>query len=55
LEPEQILVDKDDLDITVFQSIVKEDNKLFLYRVFVNTKPLQNVIVTLYRTTKTDT
>jgi hypothetical protein len=54
LEPEQILVDKDDSDITVFQSIVKEDNKLFLYQVFVNTKPLPNVIVTLYRTTKTD-
>jgi hypothetical protein len=47
-----MLEDENDADITIFQSIVKEDDKLFLYRVFVNTKLLPNVIVTLYRTTK---
>ena len=54
LNPEQILEDENDPDITIFQSIVKEDGKLFLYRVFVNTQLLPNVIVTLYRTTKTE-
>jgi hypothetical protein len=52
LDPEQILENENDADITIFQSIVKEDGKLFLYRVFMNTKLLPNVIVTLYRTTK---
>jgi hypothetical protein len=33
---------------------VKENDKLFLYRVFVNTQLFPNVIVTLYRTTKID-
>jgi hypothetical protein len=50
--PEQMLEDENNADITIFQSNVKEDGKLFLYRVFVNTKLLPNVIVTLYRTTK---
>jgi hypothetical protein len=52
LNPEQILEDANDEDITIFQSIVKEDDKLFLYRIFANTKSLPNMIVTLYRTTK---
>ena len=52
LNPEQILEDENDADIIIYQSIVNEDNKLFLYRVFVNTKLLPNVIVTIYRTTK---
>jgi len=52
LKPEQILADKNDEGITVYQSLVKERDGVFLYRVFVNTKLLPNVIVTLYRTTK---
>jgi len=52
LSPEQILGDESDTDITIYQSIIKEDDKLFLYRVFVNTQLLPHVIVTLYRTTK---
>jgi hypothetical protein len=52
LNPEQRLKDENDEDITVYQSLVKEGNELFLYRVFVNTKAQPNVIVTLYRTTK---
>jgi len=54
LNPEQILEDEKDIDIRIYQSIKKEDDKLFLYRVFVNTQSLPNVIVTLYRTTKID-
>jgi len=52
MNPEQILEDENDTDILIYQSIVKEDCKSFLYRVFVNTKLFPNVIVTLYRTTK---
>ena len=54
LNPEQMLDDKNDTDITIYQSIVKENDKWFLYRVFVNTQSLPYVIVTLYRTTKID-
>jgi len=52
LNPEQILEDEYDTDIKVYQSIIKEDNDVFLYRVFLNTKSRPNIIVTLYRTTK---
>ena len=52
LNPGQLLKDENDASIIIYQSIVKEDGKLFLYRVFVNTQLLPNVIVTLYRTTK---
>jgi len=54
LNPEQILDDENDTDIKIYQSIEREDDKIFLYRVFVNTQSLPNVIVTLYRTTKID-
>lgn len=50
--PEQMVEDESDANITILQSIVKEDGKLFLYRVFVNMESLPNMIVTLYRTTK---
>jgi len=52
LNPEQIIDDENNVDITIYQSIIKEDGKLFLYRVFINTQLLPNLIVTLYRTTK---
>jgi hypothetical protein len=52
LNPEQILEDEYDADISVYQSIVKEEDQLFLYRIFINTQLFPNVIVTLYRTTK---
>ncbi|MCL2327466.1 MAG: DUF4258 domain-containing protein [Bacteroidetes bacterium] len=54
LDPEQIVADENNVDIKVYQSIVKENDGVFLYRVFVNAKSLPNVIVTLYRTTKID-
>jgi len=52
LNPEQIIEDENNTDIEIYQSIIKEYGKLFLYRVFINTQSLPNVIVTLYRTTK---
>jgi len=52
LKPEQMLADENDKDVTVYQSVVKERDGTFLYRVFVNTRSQPNVIVTLYRTTK---
>jgi len=54
LKPEQVLEDENDEDIKIYQSIVKEGDILFLYRVFVNTKVQPNMIVTLYKTTKID-
>ena len=54
LKPEQVLEDENDEDIKIHQSIVKEGDILFLYRVFVNTKVQPNMIVTLYKTTKID-
>jgi len=52
LRPDQTLTDYENKDITIFQSLTKEDGQMFLLRVFVNTTKLPNVIVTLYRTTK---
>ena len=51
-QPDQTLTDDENKDITVFQSLIKEEGRMFLLRVFVNTTKLPNVIVTLYRTTK---
>jgi len=52
LNPDQVVGDENDEDITIYQSIVKESDTVFLYRVFVSTKVQPNVIVTLYKTTK---
>ena len=54
LKPEQVVMDENDEDIAIYQSIVEDGDILFLYRVFVNTKVQPNVIVTLYKTTKID-
>ncbi len=54
LNPEQIVADENDLDIKIYQSIIREDDGIFLYQVFVNTQSLPNVIVVLYRTAKID-
>ena len=52
LQPDQVIVDDEDTDITICQSLIKEDEQMFLLRVFVNKAKHPNVIVTLYRTTK---
>ena len=50
--PDQTIVDKDDPAIIICQSLIKEDEQMFLLRVFVNKDKQPNVVVTLYRTTK---
>jgi len=52
LYPEQTIVDDEDLTIVIYQSLIKEDNQMFLLRVFVNKDKQPNVVVTLYKTTK---
>ena len=51
-QPDQTIVDKDDIAIVIYQSLIKEDNQMFFLRVFVNKDKQPNVVVTLYKTTK---
>jgi hypothetical protein len=53
-QPDQKIVDSDNPEMLIFQSLVKEDDKIFLIRVFVNRNRNPNVIVTVYKTTKID-
>lgn len=48
------LVSKDPADVSVYQKIVLENNKLYLYRVFVNVIKEPPVVITAYKTSKTD-
>lgn len=41
-----------DFTITVFSKIMKKNNKLYLYRVFVNETKQPPVVITVYKTTK---
>jgi len=41
-----------DFTITVFSKIMEKNNKLYLYRVFVNEAIQPSVVITVYRTTK---
>ena len=50
--PDQKVVDDEDLAIVICQSLIKENEQMFLLRVFVNRDKQPNVIVTLYKTTK---
>jgi hypothetical protein len=50
--PEQKITDSENPDITVFQSLIKEDGQTFLLRAFVNRTRQPNVVVTIYKTTK---
>ena len=50
--PDQTIVDEDNTAIIICQSLIKEDERLFLLRVFVNKDKQSNVVVTLYKTTK---
>jgi hypothetical protein len=45
---------QDDPEITVYQKVRYEDNKFYLYRVFVNVNKRPMVIVTVYKTSKID-
>ncbi len=41
-------------NVDVYQKIVKENNKPYLYRVFVNNTKTPPLIITAYKTSKTD-
>jgi hypothetical protein len=41
-----------DFTVTVFSKIMEKNNKLYLYRVFVNEAKKPSVVITVYRTTK---
>jgi hypothetical protein len=49
--PEEV-IENDEQDVVIYQSIIKESGQLFLLRVFVNKNKQPMVIVTLYKTTK---
>jgi len=50
--PDQVIVDDEDLEKVIYQSLIKENEQMFLLRVFVEKNKQPNVIVTLYKTTK---
>ena len=50
--PDQTIADEDDTATVIYQSLIKENECLFLLRVFVNKDKQPNVVVTLYKTTK---
>jgi hypothetical protein len=50
-QPDQIIRKA---NYTIYQSILKENAKRYLYRVFVNTNKKPNVVITIYKTSKTD-
>jgi hypothetical protein len=50
--PDQTIVDNETPTKIIRQSLIKEDNRIFLLRVFVDTDKQPNVIITVYKTTK---
>jgi hypothetical protein len=50
--PDQMIADDEEPTMVIYQSLIKEDNQMFLLRVFVNREKHPNMIVTLYKTTK---
>jgi len=52
LRPDQMLTDTENPEITIYHSLLKENDQMFLLRVFVNVVKQPNVIITLYKTTK---
>jgi hypothetical protein len=50
--PDQTIYDHEEPAIVIHQSLVNENHRLFLLRVFINIDKQPNVIVTLYKTTK---
>ena len=51
-QPDQIVADDENPAIVICQSLIKENEQMFLLRVFVDRNKQPNVIVTLYKTTK---
>jgi hypothetical protein len=51
-QPDQTITDDEDIEIVIYQSQIKENEQMFLLRVFVNVDKQPHVVVTLYKTTK---
>ena len=51
--PDQTIADIETPTKIIYQSLINEDNRIFLLRVFVDTYKQPNVIITVYKTTKT--
>ena len=50
-QPEQIINEE---TYTIYQSLLDENGKTYLHRVFLNTKNNPYVVITVYKTSKTD-
>jgi hypothetical protein len=50
IHPDSVVMDE--FGVSVFQKIVTEKNKQYLYRVFVNTEKQPYFVVTAYKTSK---
>jgi len=50
--PDQTIADNETPTKIIYQSLINEDNRMFLLRVFVDTDKQPNVIITVYKTTK---
>ena len=50
--PDQTIADNETPTKIVYQSLIHEDNRMFLLRVFVETDKHPNVILTVYKTSK---
>jgi len=50
--PNQTIVNDETPTTIVYQSLINEDNRMFLLRVFVDTDKQPNMIITVYKTSK---
>jgi len=50
--PDYTVVDDENPEIIIYQSLIEEKGRLLLLRIFVNIDKQPNVIVTLYKTSK---
>ena len=51
-QPDQIISNNENPTIKIYQSLIKENDVMFLVRIFIDINKQTNVIVTVYKTTK---
>jgi len=51
-QPDQIIYSNENPTMKIYQSIIKENDVMFLVRIFIDIDKQPNVIVTVYKTTK---
>jgi len=49
LKPDQVIQQE---NLTVYQSLIKQNNKNYLIRIFVNLQKLPPLVVTVYKTSR---